>query len=262
MRADGPDESGGPATLGAVVGGSGAETGPPEVLARADGVLGEVVLRRRATGAGRAVYELIVNGVFLMDTAETSTEELLAELVLDHRPAPERILVGGLGLGRTLLRLVADPRPHRIDVVEIEPQLVDWLRGGRVPEVAAALADPRVRVLVADVAAVLGTPPTTYDAIVLDVDNGPDFLVADRNAALYRAPALGRAARAVRPGGRLLVWSADPAPRLRAELARQVGPVRQVVRTVARQGREFDYHLYLATRATGTGDSPSPRQRG
>ncbi len=225
-----------------------AMTNSTEVLARADGVLGEIVLRRRHPGTGPAVYELIVNGVFLMDTAETTTEELLAELVLAHQPPPARILVGGLGLGRTLLRLVADPRPHQIDVVEIEPQLVDWLRAGLVPGVDAALADPRVRVLVADVADVLTTPPHRYDAVVLDVDNGPDFLVADRNAALYQAPTLARAAQAVRPGGQLLVWSADSAPRLQAELARQVGPVRRVVRTVTRQGRQIDYYLYLAAR--------------
>ncbi|MGH3680585.1 MAG: hypothetical protein ACRDT2_10100, partial [Natronosporangium sp.] len=78
-------------------------TGGPETLARADGVLGEVVLRRRPG----PVYELIVNGVFLMDTTETSTEQLLAELVLAHRPAPRRVLVAGLGLGCTLAALLA-----------------------------------------------------------------------------------------------------------------------------------------------------------
>ena len=236
---------------------AGSVTEAPEVLARADGVLGEVVLRRRNTHP-EPIYELIVNGVFLMDTVETSTEELLAELVLSRHPEPQQVLVGGLGLGRTLLRLLADPRPDRVDVVEIESCLVEWLRAGHVPQVVPALADPRVRVVVADVTTVLAEPLTTYDAIVLDVDNGPGFLTADRNAVLYQAPTLAQAARALRPGGLLLVWSADPAPALRSLLTEQVGPVQEVVRTVSREGRGFDYYLYLATRR----NSPSPRQRG
>ena len=88
---------------------------PPETIARADGVAGEVVLRRRAAEnapepAPETVYELIVNGVFLMDTADVSTERLLADAVLDRHGAPRRVLVGGLGLGVTVHALLADIR--------------------------------------------------------------------------------------------------------------------------------------------------------
>lgn len=216
-------------------------TGGPETIARADGVLGEVVLRRRPG----PVYELIVNGVFLMDTTETSTEQLLAELVLAHRPAPRRVLVAGLGLGCTLAALLAGPRPEHVDVVEIEPLLVEWLRAGLVPSAGRALADPRVRVRVADVRDAL---TGSYDAIVLDVDNGPGFLVHDRNAGVYSEPVLAAAGRALAPGGLLLVWSADPAPELAATLDSAVGPVEHLVRWITREGRELDYHIYLATR--------------
>src|SRR5690606_40650398 len=92
MRVDGPGEGGGLVTPETVTARLAAMTNSTEVLARADGVLGEIVLRRRHPGTGPAVYELIVNGVFLMDTAETTTEELLAELVLAHQPPPARIL--------------------------------------------------------------------------------------------------------------------------------------------------------------------------
>ena len=219
----------------------------PQVVARAAGVLGEVVLRRRCTPE-REVHELIVNGVFLMDTAETSTERLLAETLLERHPAPHRVLVAGLGLGCTLAALLADPRPRQVDVVEIEPQLVAWLRAGLVPGAAAALADPRVRLRVADIRQVLaGPPPHRYDALVLDVDNGPGFLVHDRNAAVYQPPGLAAAGRAVVPGGLLLVWSSTPAPALQQALAGAAGPTEHIVRWVERDGRAVDYHLYLAT---------------
>jgi spermidine synthase len=244
----------------------------PEVIARAGGVLGEVVLRRRPG----PVHELIVNGVFLMDTAETTTERLLARLVRDRHPAPRRVLVGGLGLGCTLAELLADPRVERVDVVEIEPLLVEWLRAGLVPGADRVLADPRVHVRIADVRQVLHQDPPSYtergqsgakirplsgkvreeqpaggyvyDAVVLDVDNGPGFLVHDQNAAVYEPAALTAAARVLRPPGLLVVWSADRAPALQAALAAYVGPTEQVVRRVERQGRALDYYLYVAAK--------------
>jgi spermidine synthase len=182
-----------------------------------------------------------------MDTAETTTERLLAELVLGRHPAPGRVLVGGLGLGYTLAALLADPRVARVDVVEIEPLLVKWLRAGLVPGADRALADPRVHLRIADVRAALAVTGE-YDAIVLDVDNGPGFLVHDRNAAVYEAPALRAAAGALRPSGLLVIWSAEPAPALRAALATHVGPTEQVVRRVERQGRLLDYYLYASAK--------------
>ncbi len=220
----------------------------PVTVARGPGVSGEVVVRRRDQ-AGGPVFELIVNGTFLMDTAETSTERLLADVLLERHPAPRRVLVGGLGLGFTTAALLADPRVEHVDVVEIEPLLVGWLRDGVVPGVDTVLADPRVRVVVADLGAVLArTEPAAYDGILLDVDNGPDFLTRAANAALYAAPALRSAGRALDEAGVVAVWSAGPSEALAATMRSSVGPVADVVRHVRREGREIEYHLYVAGR--------------
>jgi spermidine synthase len=227
---------------------------PPETIARADGVAGEVVLRRRAAEnapepAPETVYELIVNGVFLMDTADVSTERLLADAVLDRHEAPRRVLVGGLGLGVTVHALLADVRVEHVDVVEIEPVLVDWLRSGLVPGVEVVLADPRVQVVVADIGdAVRSAADGRYDAVLLDVDNGPDFLVRDANAAVYQTSALRDMARVLAPHGMLAIWSAAASPALASTLAALVGPGEEVVRTVGREGRTVTYHVYLARR--------------
>ena len=220
----------------------------PETLARHDGVDGEVVVRRRSSPSG-PVYELIVNGTFLMDTAETSTERLLAEVLLDGHPEPATVLVAGLGFGCTVTSLLADDRVRRVDVVELEPTLVDVLRRGLVPGLDAVVGDPRVHVVVDDVRAVLPElAPSAYDGILLDVDNGPHFLVHEANADVYERPLLAVAARALRPGGLLAVWSAAPAPALADALADAVGPVETVVRTVRRENRDVDYHVFVARR--------------
>lgn len=215
----------------------------PEVIARGDGVLGEVALRRR-----EQVYELIVNGVFLMDTAETSTEEMLAQAVLDRHGAPRRILVGGLGLGFTTAALLHDPRVERIDVAEIEPLLVDWLRAGLVPGSTAVLEDARVHLHVTDIRDALAAAGPVYDAILLDVDNGPDFLVSDRNASLYEPPALAAAAAALTPSGLLAVWSSHRSPPLRDALATVCETCDETPVEIVRDGRPFTYFMYAATR--------------
>lgn len=219
---------------------------PPETLARGAGRLGELILRQRA--GSPPVYELIVNGVFLMDTAETSTERLLAEAMIWRSEAPHRVLVGGLGLGFTVRALLTDPRIDRIDVVEIEPLLIQWLREDLVPGVRAVVDDRRVEVTIGDVVEVLAAAePNSYDAVLLDVDNGPDFLVHERNAAVYQTYALSLAARALRPNGTLAVWSASQSEPLSTRMAAVVGPVDKVTADVVREGRPMTYHVYLAT---------------
>jgi spermidine synthase len=220
-------------------------------LACSDGPDGELVLRRRGE-----VLELVVDGVFAMDSLQTSTERALARLALARLDGARlAVTVAGLGLGYTAIEVLADPRVHRVDVVELHPALVQWARDGLVRPAAQALADPRVRVLVADVRdAVPALAPGSQDALLLDVDNGPDFLVHAGNAPVYEHDFLAVAARALAPGGVLAVWSASPSPVLLHRLQGAVGGCAEVPLTVLRGQRELEYAVYLASaRRAGPG---------
>lgn len=222
-------------------------------VARSRSSRGEVVLRRRpgpegppGTGAPGSALELRANGVFVMDTVETSSEVAMAAEALALVPSPRRVLVGGLGLGFTLRRVLADPRVAEVVVVEIEEALVGWLRDGTVPHGPALLADPRVRVVVADLADALPGPGAAVDLLLLDVDNGPGYLVHDANAALYQEEFLGRCRAALSGQGLLVVWAANRAPALLADLRRVFGHAEERACPVSLQGREEDYYLYVA----------------
>jgi spermidine synthase len=219
-------------------------------VARALSERGEVVLRERvgdAPDGGSGVLELRVNGVFVMDSRETRTERALATAALDRVERPHDVLVGGLGLGYTAQAVLADGRVRRLVVVELEETLVGWLRDGTVPHGPALLADDRLEVVVADVRrAVEDARPASYDLVLLDVDNGPDFLVHDANAELYRTTFLHAVRAVLRPGGVLVVWSAAPSAALEAALTEVFGIVEPVPLEVRLQAREESYWLYLA----------------
>ncbi|MEV4558498.1 spermidine synthase [Kitasatospora sp. NPDC049285] len=178
-----------------------------ELIDRRDGPYGEVALRRRG-----AHFEIIANGCFLMDTADGRSERLLVQAALDEL-AVERpsVLIGGLGVGFSLAYAVAEPRWSRIAVVEREGAIIDWHRTGPLAAVSAgALADPRVEVLHADLLAHLAAPGARYDALCLDIDNGPDWTVTEDNSGLYGPAGLAAAAERLHAGGVLAVWSARP----------------------------------------------------
>jgi spermidine synthase len=222
-----------------------------EVLGRAEGPRGEVVLRRRDQPGG-AVHELIVNGVFAMDSAETSSERRLASFAVARGGHAARVLVGGLGLGYTAAAVLDDRAlaDARVDVVELEPHLVSWAQAGLTPVLSRVAADPRTRLHVADVAAVLcgaSGPTGPWDAVLLDVDNGPDFLIHDTNAGLYGRPALEAAHERLTPGGVLAIWCQGRAPAL-LETLRLIGPTREHSYAVEREGRRFSFVVYTLTR--------------
>jgi spermidine synthase len=196
----------------------------PVVLDRRPGVSGELVLRRQGID-----FELVVDGQFLMDTRDGRSERTLARSVLDAVPEPRRVLIGGLGMGFTLVEALADPRVQRVDVVELEPVLVTWHEQFLSHLTGDALADPRTNLLIGDVRdAIDDAPPASWDAMCLDVDNGPDWLARPQNAALYRPDALRQLSRALDTGSALGVWSADPAPRLTVLLREVFADVREV----------------------------------
>ena len=224
-----------------------------DTLARHSGPRGEVVLRRRS-GAGPGVEELIVNGVFAMDSTDTWTERQLAEVALAGQQA-RAVLVGGLGLGYTAHRLLEADVDH-LDVVEVEECLVDWAYAGLTPTLATVADDPRVTLHVADVTAVLTGlrgPHGPWDAIVLDVDNGPDFLIHGANSTLYAEPSLVAAYASLSAGGTLAIWCQGPAPELLTTLQRISGTARPHTYRRVREGRPLSYVIYTATKPEAPG---------
>ncbi|WP_205471356.1 hypothetical protein [Nocardioides sp. SYSU D00038] len=223
-------------------------------VARSESERGELVLRsRRDAEGGPSALELRANGVFVMDTVEVGTERALAAAALALVERPARVVVGGLGLGFTMHEVLADARVERCAVVEIEEALVGWMRDGTIPHGPALLADERVVVVVADIAVALAeAPPASYDLVLLDVDNGPGYLVHDANAALYDRPALESARAALAPGGALAVWSADEAPQLAATLEAVFGAAEAVPLPVRLQDRDEHYWLYVARVPSGS----------
>lgn len=149
----------------------------------------------------------------LMNSRMSGSEEALATLACDRigDRANPRMLIGGLGMGFTLraaqAALGADAR---ITVAELVPAVVDWARGPMAELFGACLDDPRVDIHVGDVGALIGSAGNAYDAILLDVDNGPEGFTRPDNDAIYSARGLAAANRALRPGGVLTVWSAAP----------------------------------------------------
>jgi len=222
-----------------------------QIIAHETSKFGEFVLRRRRQEGDAdpsTVCELICNGVFLMDSEDGTTERRLASESLARVSHPEIVVIGGFGLGFTLMEVVASPRPRAIHVVEIEGLLVDWASQGLIPHARMALQDSRVRVHVADLRAyVESLPPRSVDLILIDVDNGPDFLVHESNALLYRSPFLERSFLTLRSGGLLAVWSSSRSARLRDALTEVFGQCEEVTFAITRAGRPFEYLLYFAS---------------
>jgi hypothetical protein len=211
----------------------------PVVVERAAGVGGELVLRR----AG-ADYEIISNGMFLMDTRNGESERLLVRAAVDAaldrdgsgdagpgggpdgQPGgePLRVLIGGLGVGFSLAEALAHPAVGHVTVVEREPAVVGWHAGPLRPWSRGGLEDPRVALVRADlldvvaadpadgVAGVAGVDGAGFDAVCLDIDNGPDWTVTTGNARLYGPDGLDLLAGRLSPRGVLAVWSAGAAP--------------------------------------------------
>jgi spermidine synthase len=148
----------------------------------------------------------------LMSSRMSGSEEALATMACERvsGDAPH-FLIGGYGMGFTLRAALAQlgPKAH-VTVAELVPQVVDWARGAMAAFTGDSLADPRVAIIKDDVGAVITDGRGTYDAILLDVDNGPDGLTRRGNDRLYSPRGLEAARAALRPGGVLAIWSAAP----------------------------------------------------
>ncbi len=169
---------------------------------------GQLRLMRRGTE-----YSIMTGGTELMNSRLSGSEKSLATLAcarIDGRPAPT-VLIGGLGMGFTLrAALEVLPADAKVVVAEIVPQVVDWARGPLAGLFGDSLDDPRVSIALGDVALPIREADGAFDAMLLDVDNGPGGLDRAANDALYGVEGLLTARRALSPGGVLAVWSAAP----------------------------------------------------
>ena len=221
----------------------------PVILARADTPDGELFLRRRED-----VLELVVNGVFAMDSAEVTSELVLADAA---GSPPGRVLVGGLGLGYTAARLLANGAPAVV-VVERAGALVEWARDGVTAQLGDLARDPRCTLVPGDIVEHVAASRETFDAIVLDVDNGPGLLIHDDNARVYSPGFLAACAGRLTPGGHVLVWSESASPALAAAMRSCLAGVEELGVEVHREGRDFRYALYRGRRPGSPAPHPEP----
>lgn len=227
-----------------------AVTGGPVVVARGQTARGELVLRR-----DDGHFEVISNGVFLMDTRDGRSERLLVSAALARQPDPESVLIGGLGVGCSLRAALADPRVRRVTVVEIEPVLLDWHATHLHPFSGGALSDPRVDVVLTDLVDHLRDHPAAYQVVCLDVDNGPGWTVTDANTRLYDDAGTRLVVAAARPAGVVSVWSASASPEYEHRLRNHLHDVEVLESPVARGAPDI---IYLGRRdGTGPADRAS-----
>lgn len=184
----------------------------------------------------------------LMSSRMSGSEEALAVMTCDRlNSAAPHLLIGGYGMGFTLraalARLGADAR---ITVTELVPEIIDWARGPMATLAAGCLDDPRVDLIMADVADVIGGAARCYDAILLDVDNGPDGLVRAENDRIYSSAGLARAKAALRPGGVLAIWSAAPDARFVKRLTGAGFAVDEVVVRARSNGKGPRHIIWFA----------------
>lgn len=180
---------------------------------------GDLILRRRralsldVSLCGAAVYEVTLDGEFLMSSLVDASERALATRALAEVEAEAvDVLVGGLGLGATAAAALESPGVRSVTVVEIMPAVVSWHERGLVPLAETLTGDPRCRFVRADFFAwvVSDRAPGGWNAVMVDIDHAPDSLLHPSHAEFYRAESLRGLAARMAPGGVFALWSADP----------------------------------------------------
>ncbi len=197
---------------------------------------GQLRLFRRANQrpdqGGGDDFMIVLDQNELMNSRMRGSEEALAEMALARiaaAPAPH-ILIGGYGMGFTLRKALALlGAGAAVTVAELVPEIIDWARGPMAALTDACLDDPRVQIAHGDVGFLISGARGDYDAILLDVDNGPDGLVRDENNRLYSKTGLAEARVALKPGGILAIWSAAPDSVFANRLRRSRFDVEEVV---------------------------------
>jgi spermidine synthase len=206
---------------------------------------GELRLKQRGSE-----FSIMLGTNELMNSRVSGSEEALARLSCERirgRPAP-KLLIGGLGMGFTLRAALAELGDDAsITIAELVPAVVAWARGLMAPVFHNCLDDPRVTVREGDVGNLIRPARSSWDAILLDVDNGPEGLTRQGNDALYDLPGLAAAHAALKPGGVLSVWSSGPDAGFTRRL-RQAGFSVEEVGARARGKRGARHVIWVATR--------------
>lgn len=221
---------------------------PRELLATAEVPGGGEPLRLIRRGQE---FSIMLGANELMNSRLSGSEEALATLAqaqIAVTRAP-RVLIGGLGMGFTLrTALVAFGPAAAIDVAELVPEIVDWARGPMAHLHQGTMDDPRVTIRVEDVGARIRAGRGTYDAILLDVDNGPDGLSREGNDALYSHTGLADARAALRTGGVLAVWSSGPDRRFTGRLRKAGFQVSEATVRARAKGGGARHTIWIAVR--------------
>ena len=215
-------------------------------LDSADAPGGKQRLRLKQRGTE---FSIMLGSNELMNSRLSGSEEALATLACErigHERSP-RVLIGGLGMGFTLRAALAVlPNDAHVEIAELVPAVVRWARGPMAVIFEGSLDDPRVTVQEDDVARIIRSGQARYDAILLDVDNGPDGLTVDANDALYAYSGLAAAHAALKPNGVLAVWSSGPDPRFTARLKKSGFDVEDVRVRASRSKRGARHVIWLA----------------
>ena len=198
-----------------------------------------------------ADFMIVLDRNELMNSRMSGSEEALAELTGERLQgrAGQHWLIGGYGMGFTLRKALAvTGKDSTLTVAELVPEIVEWARGPMVELTAGCLDDPRVDLVHSDVAFLIAKGRNMYDAILLDVDNGPDGLVRADNNRLYSRDGLSAARAALKPGGVLAVWSAGPDPVFAGRLAKAGFAVEEVVVRARSNGKGPRHVIWFAVR--------------
>jgi spermidine synthase len=215
--------------------------------ARVPGADGELRLMRRG-----AEFSIMLGTNELMNSRLSGSEAALATLAAKkiEKVAKPHVLIGGLGMGFTLrAALTVLGSKAQIVVAELVPAVVAWARGPMAEIFGDSLNDPRVSILETDVTDVIRAKPQVFDAILLDVDNGPEGLTRKANDALYNSAGLKAAHAALRPGGVLAVWSSGPNPPFAKRLRGARFDVNEVNLRATGRGGGARHVIWIATKA-------------
>jgi spermidine synthase len=198
-----------------------------------------------------ADFMIVLDRNELMNSRMSGSEEALATMTCERLrdgTAPH-LLIGGYGMGFTLRAALAQlPAAARLTVAELVPEILGWARGPMADLTAGCLDDPRVTCVIKDVATLVADTGQRYDAILLDVDNGPDGLTRAQNDQLYSRTGLALAKAALKPGGILAIWSAAPDP-VFAKRLRVSGFTVDEVQVRARSNGKGPRHIIWFARA-------------